>query len=252
LIDQIWDGVYNDFKEVPVAGDGFSGEKWEKNSHTKLLELLDQADSDSAIPPVVSYYSSLLPMLAGLLSGQDRKVKILDLGGSLGFTYVPVINGVVRDQQIDYHVIDLERICELGSRIFKDDHRIHFQSSLPDDIPDLDIVHTNSSMQYIEDWRGMLAKLARYSPRYFLFDNLWAGDIPTYATAQNYYGSTIPCWFFNIEDVFDTMSTVGFELLFKATYVAPVFGQQQEFPQENFAEEYRLGYPCSLLFCRKE
>ena len=251
MIDQIWDGVYNNFKEVPTVGDVFSGDKWETNCHTKLLELLDQADNNSTIPSVVAYYSSLLPMLAGLLSDRDRKVTILDLGGSLGFTYVPVVNGVVRKQQIDYHVVDVERICELGARIFEKDNRIHFQSSLPDEISDLDIVHTNSSMQYIEDWKGMIAKLARYAPRYFLFDNLWAGDIPTYATAQNYYGTPIPCWFFNIHEIFDTMSTVGFELLFKATYVAPVFGGQQEFPQSNFSEKYRLGHPCSLLFCRK-
>ena len=109
-----------------------------------------------------------------------------------------------------------------------------------------------SALQYVENWRALIGKLADCQPEYFMFDALSAGDIPTYATAQNYYESKIPYWFFNIDDMITAMSSVNFKLLFRSARISTVLGQEQELPQSNFPEEYRLGNPCNLLFCRKD
>ncbi|MBL4581556.1 MAG: hypothetical protein JKY29_07040 [Gammaproteobacteria bacterium] len=78
--------------------------------------------------------------------------------------------------------------------------------------------------------------------------NIPAGDITTFATAQNYYGSKIACWFFNVEDLNSTMLQNSYSLIFKSSYFTKVYGVEQPYPLENFEEKYRVEYPCMLLF----
>jgi putative methyltransferase (TIGR04325 family) len=183
MIENIWEGVYSDFKEVPVSGTGFNGDKWATNSLKKISELLEAAKKQGTILSVVAYRASLLPLLAALVREEAGMVSILDFGGSLGFTYVPVALALVEKSCLDYHIVDVERICESGTRLFENDDRVHFHTLLPS-IPEVDIVHMGSSLQYIRDWKELVNKLADYQPRYFMFTDLPAGDIPTYATAQ--------------------------------------------------------------------
>ena len=250
MIENIWEGVYSDFKEVPVSGPGFNGGKWATNSLKKISELLEAAKKQGTIPSVVAYRANLLPLLAALVREETGRVSVLDFGGGLGFTYVPVAHALVEKSRLDYHIVDVERICESGTQLFENDDCVHFHTSLPS-ISEVDIVHMGSSLQYIRDWKELINRLADYQSEYFLFTDLMAGDIPTYATAQNYYGSKIPHWFFNINEIIATMSSVGFDLLFKSTYTATILGKEQELPQNNFPEDLRLGRACSLLFAKR-
>jgi putative methyltransferase (TIGR04325 family) len=252
MTENIWEGIYDSFADVPATGAGFLGEKWAANSRLKILDLLDRAKIDAFIPSVTAYNASLLPLVVAMASAETGHARVLDFGGGLGFSYVPVISSMAEGQAVDFHIVEVEQICRMGSQIFADHRRIQFHSSLPKDIGAVSVVHLSTSLQYIEDWRDLLGELAKYSPQYFLLDNLQAGDIRTYASAQNYYGSRIPCWFFNVREVVDAMSGRGFDLLFRSTYEATILGQPQELPQPNFPEEYRLGHACSLLFRRKK
>ncbi|MCH7726519.1 MAG: methyltransferase, TIGR04325 family, partial [Planctomycetes bacterium] len=208
--------------------------------------------SPKTIPDSPAYGTSLLPFLASLIYEKQGSVRILDFGGNLGFAYVPVINGMEDSGNLDYHVVEVQQICDMGTRIFADDHRVHFHTGLSSEIPGVDVIHVGSTLQYMEDWTALIGQLAGYHPQYFLFTDLQAGDIPTYATAQNYYGSMIPCWFFNVHEIVDTMSNLGLSLIFKATHDVTILGKQRGLPQDNFPEEYRVGHPCSLLFCRQD
>ncbi len=248
----IWEGIYNSFKECPKCGKGFEGETWVSQSLDRTNKLLDAVKENKTISSVVAYRTSLLPFLTALVleKSENKKVSILDFGGGLGFTYIPVIYGCAEEQSIDYHIVDSKNTCIMGKRIFKNDKRIHFYTSLPQKMLTLDIIHLGSSLQYIEDWKDLINSLAEYRPQYFLFTDLIAGDIPTYVTAQNYYKSKIPCWFFNINDIIKIMSSVNFKLLFKSSYTGNFLGKEQEMPQDNFPEEYRLRNSCNLLFSR--
>jgi putative methyltransferase (TIGR04325 family) len=108
-----------------------------------------------------------------------------------------------------------------------------------------------SSLHYCEEWEALLSRLCRYKPRHFLFTDLPAGDIPTFATVQNYYTSEIPVRFFNIDEVVNVMKRQNYDLAFKSAYIARVLGQEREIPQDNFEEQYRLGHTCSLLSTKR-
>lgn len=250
--EHIWEGIYDKFEDAPSCGDGFYGEVWRENSLEKITTLLNSARTLTSVPAVVVSNTSLLPFLVSVVCDKNGRAVILDFGGGLGFSYVLVSSSLVDKDAVDYHIVDNENTCKMGEQVFAGDSRVHFHSSLPDKVAKFDIVHLGSSLQYVKEWRALLGKLASYGADYFLFTDLLAGDIPTYASTQNYYGSKIPCWFFNVDEVIATMAAVGFKLLFKSVYSTNYLGKSQECPQDNFPKEFRLGRSCCLLFGKND
>lgn len=253
MIKNIWEGIYNSFDECPKCGRGFESDRWVCQETDKIDKLLEATKDNNIIQSVVSCQMSLSPFLAALVSANSKggKVSILDFGGGLGSGYIYVTAGYGGQVVIDYHIVDSKSICQAGKSYFKDNRQIHYHYCLPKEIQSVDIVHLCSSLQYIEDWKGLLRDLARYNPQYVLLVDVPAGDIPTYATVQNYYESKIPYWFFNVNDIIGTMSSIHFKLLFRSSYAGSYLGKEQPMPQNNFSEEYRVGSSCNLLFNRK-
>jgi putative methyltransferase (TIGR04325 family) len=248
VLTNIWEGVYSSFGEVPATGEKFESPRWVEACRAKVLELKETAKDQRTVPESVSYNGSLLPFMAAIMAGETGEVTILDFGGGLELDYLRVVFAMPDPCSVRCHIIENSIVCEAGQRIFGDDSRVEFHTSIPEDLQAVNIVHLGSSLHYIEDWRTAIQKLTAYRPHYVLFTDLIAGDIPTYATGQNYYGSIIPCWFFNINEIVDAMSNAGFQLIFKSTFDATILGKQQELPQENFPPELRLGKAISLLF----
>ena len=247
----IWEGVYRTFSEVPAKGPGFRGGRWRESCLRKSLDLRQRANGAKTISEIPSYRGSLLPVLAGLIYAGFGRVRIMDFGGGLGFNYYPVRYGLPQWDHLEFHVVEVEEVCRVGKDFFFGEPKIFFHPSLPEATLGFDIVCMESSLHYMEDWKGLLSRLCAYGPRYVLLSDLPAGDIPTYATAQNYYGSKIPVWFFNIEDILTEMDRNGFKLIFKSACIAAILGREQEMPQENFEEDYRVGYTCNLVFLKE-
>jgi putative methyltransferase (TIGR04325 family) len=176
----------------------------------------------------------------------------MDFGGGLGNTYLLMNSGCIKQQDFEFYLIENEEVCRKGQELFRDDSKIHFYPNLPDDVKKFDIVHCGSSMQYVEDWKGIFKKFAKYNPAFIILADLPAGKNPTYATVQNSYGAKIPYWFFNIDEVFNAMDCAGYKLIFKSKFVDKRLGIEQPLPQDNFPPEYRVGDTCNLLFSRKE
>lgn len=247
--DPLWDGVYKSFAEVPVQGSGFAGNDWLENSSKKLSGFRDLAASSSTVPVVTAYTDSLLPVIAGIVQGKNRSVRILDFGGGLGFSYYQIREGLSGDAEFELCVVDIEEVCAEGRRVFEGEANISFHSAIPEASGQgFEIVHIGSSLQYIEDWQSQLGALCEVAAEYVLMANIPAGDIETFATAQNYYGSRIPCWFFDVRDLISTMEENDYRLVFKSSYLTKVYGVDQPYPLDNFEPQYRVKYPCMLLF----
>ncbi len=254
MIEHIWEGIYARFDQCPGFGPGFESDRWVRQETDRMDRLLKAAESNRAVPSVVSYRTNLLPFLAVMCAANSKKNRtcILDFGGGLGSTYISVMAACANEQVVDYHVVDSKRICQAGKTYFRDNAHLHFYDHLPDEIQAVDIICLSSSIQYVEDWKGLLREITKYDPQYILLADLPAGDIPTYATVQNYYESRIPHWFFNVADVIDTMTSVEFNLLFRTSYDGTYLGKEQAMPQENFPAEYQVGKSCNLLFSGPE
>ena len=192
-----------------------------------------------------------MPFLAAVLNTTLDRINVLDLGGGLGIDYLRTIRAMTAKKKINYYIIENEKVCEMGRKIFKNDKRVKFYTSFPENLR-VDIAYINSSLQYLENWEDCLYKMFNYKPSYFLFTDLSAGNIPTYATVQNYYGSRIPYWFFNINDIKRLMEKMKFKLLFKSVYERTFFGKKQIVSQRNFPLRYQLRNACNLLFYKSK
>ncbi len=238
-----WAGIYEHYHDVPSTGLAFEGDVW-AGSRCQLFE--SQFGRKNEINSAVAVEDVLLPLLVSVLSTESRSVRILDFGGALGETYLRVKILLGQDCQVDYHVVETPRMCEQGIALFENNDQIHFHSSLPAGLSDVDVVYVSSALQYVEDYVDLLQKLSAYQPRFTFFVKLSSGDIPTYATAQkNLRGSTIPYWFINIEELLQIMRDAGYSLRFKSVL-------EREYNQDNFPEEYRLKRACNLLFARAQ
>jgi len=254
MIENIWEGIYDSFDQCPGHGQGYESDRWVRQETERIHSLLQAIKNDGAIPSVVSYRMNLLPLLAATtaVNSKKNKVTILDFGGGLGSTYISVTAACANSQIVDYHIVESKSICRAGKECFKGNTHIHFYDHLPEKIQDVDIVCLCSSIQYIKDWQGLLKGVAEYDPQYVLLADVPAGDIPTYATVQNYYESKIPYWFFDVNEIIRMMSSIKFELLFRSSCACTYLGKEQPMPQANFPAEYRVGNSCNLLFNRAQ
>ncbi|MDP9292691.1 MAG: methyltransferase, TIGR04325 family, partial [Verrucomicrobiota bacterium] len=243
--DNLWDGIYPNHREVPSSGRQFDGDTWIRKTREYTEGILAAAREQGTIPTQVTGEHMLLPLLASLVcEGSNREISILDFGGGMGIAYVQLVSSLINCRSITYHVVEREGVCEAGGRLFEKDKNIHFSAEIPAHLANLSIVYISSALQYVEDYQGLLKKLTNLGARYFLFVKLSAGDLPTYATAQkNVPGTTLPYWFINAGEVIEIMAACGYSLIYKSAL-------EQEYEQNNFPAEYRLGRACNLLFSR--
>jgi putative methyltransferase (TIGR04325 family) len=245
----IWEGRFSDFKEAPRKGPGFSGDLWVDNLQSKAKEFRSRLNKDGKIPGSIGYRTTLLPVVVSTLDSPGKKV-ILDFGGGLGIAYMHLLATLEDKNNIEYHIVENSNVCSVGRKMFGRDPRIRFHLSLPAGLKRVDVAYVCSALQYIEDWEGLLRQLTGYRPGYFLLEDLAAGAIKTFASSQNYYGSKIPYWFLDMDELTRIMQSENYGLIFRSAFFASVFGKSQELPMRSFPKKYRLGHACNLLFRR--
>ena len=244
----IWEGSYPSFREVPAGGAGFSSRDWSVKSLARLREL--RAPEAAAVPQAVAYSSTLLHAVVALALAEKPRLTVLDFGGGLGLTYASLLKAAGDPAGLEYHVVENSEVCAQARREFAGDARVSFHESLPD-LKGVDILHAQSSLQYIEDWKGMIGRLAAYGARRMILTDVPAGAFATYASAQNYYGSRIPCWFFNAAEFVAALEGSGYRTILRTRFLGPYLGAWQDHPMDNFPADKRVGRSCSLLLERR-
>lgn len=247
----IWEGIYNDINDIKIVGGGFNSSAWVENSKKKVESYFSALEEGRLIPPN-SIRPTSLPLVAAMLDqSQDSNKEIIDFGGGLGFSYLSFLNCYTQANYYNYHIIESEEICKTGKVVFSDYSNLSFYSDIKElNIVQADIFYMNSVLQYIEDWKSMITDLLNFNPKYVLLDDVPAGDIPTYASAQNYNGSKIPRWFFNVNELVSCFESQKYTLEYKSTFLYPILGKIQKKPMDHFPPQYQLDYPCTLLFKR--
>ena len=237
-----WEGVYKHYRDVPASGGDYAGDAilTAMAEHTRKLKENLAAGADPGED--CGGDNLLLPLLAA--ASTSRPVKILDFGGGLGDGYLCLKAAMAGP--VEYHIVELDRTCAEGRRLFTGAGDIVFHDALPRDLKNADIVHINSALQYIEDYKGLLEQLSDYRPRHILLVRLAAGEIPTFATMQkNFAGTKLPHWFFNIGEITQLLAARGYRLVYKRPAA-------RSYAQDGLPPEYRLpeGRMSNLLFSR--
>ncbi|MBF0232128.1 MAG: methyltransferase, TIGR04325 family [Desulfamplus sp.] len=244
----IWEGIYSSFQEAPSIGNGFHGEVWINKSLEKITTIKKEFCEKGY--SLLGGRNAVLPVVVSILYAKKNKIKILDVGGGIGFDYYAVSNSLSSKQGFEFHILDIEEICLAGSHFFKEESNIKFHSTLPEDINDFDVIHLGSSLQYIEKWQYFLRKLCDLNPECIVFTDLLAGNFSTFVSTQNYYTSKISVYFFNIGEIISLLNEKSYKLIYKSNYLATIRGVEQKLPLENFPKELRLNHALNCIFIK--
>lgn len=247
----IWEGVYTKWSEAPQVGDAFNSEKWLANQTAYTgVEIAGLAEDGIAACAVSRDY--VLPLVAALAMQDGRALRILDFGGGMASSYPLVMGAVPGSEAVEFHVLESRSICERGRAEFAGRTNLFFHTEMPPPGTHFDIAHAGRSMQYVDDWRGLLRAFAELNARYILLAGLLAGDIKPFVTTQNYYGCKIPVRFLNLDEVIRVMQDLGYRLVYKSLHFSKRLDKEvgEPLPMDNFPPHNRLEHPCQLLFRR--
>lgn len=146
---------------------------------------------------------------------QKDRISILDWGGGLGHYYL-ISKALLPDVAIDYYCKDLPILCQGGRELlpdvtFYDDESDCFQKSY-------DLVLSSSSLQYSEDWKDTVRKLADSARSYLLITRLpIVHNADSFVVVQRpyaygYYTEYIT-WFLNRQSLLEYIIGLGMKFV---------------------------------------
>lgn len=235
----IFNGIYNSFEEavVQLRGAGFSSIDWLEREQHRFLTYRELCSLKVAPPQKICN----LPFLVAL-SGVKS---IADFGGSTGWAWEYLKSSGTARTIEKYFIVELEASC----RYFASLHTrpVEYLTSLPLD-EHIDVLYTNSMIQYIADDENFFEILRNQRPTYVLIDDFLGGPISDFFSIQTYYDSELVVKFRNAQNFVQRIISLDFELLTSTPYVNPILGRIQSFPMENFPTDNRIEHPITLLF----
>jgi putative methyltransferase (TIGR04325 family) len=242
----VWEGVYTNFRDIPVIGKGFDDDEWLRQYRGTIALLQHEYSKAEDRSPSNYGEHHLLCLLASTVIQSQDKLNILDFGGGLAPGYIHLKNTIACPDKISYCVVDIPKMCLVGAEMFRGDSQIKFTTNLTSDFKQIDIIYINSALQYIEDYDAKLKQLCTLKPFYILFVRLNGGDIETFATVQtNIPGSLLAYWFLDVRQLIILMNKNGYKLLWRG------FAQWAA-NMSNFPESCRLDGTANLLFVRQD
>jgi putative methyltransferase (TIGR04325 family) len=237
---KVWEGVYAAFDEVPAAGPGFDGPVWTERSRAAVAALRSAPRT---------FDEGFLAAIVARRLGAHGAATVLDVGGGLGTGYARLRGGLADPAGLRVAVVETAAVCREGAALFAGDPHVSFHTDLPADLRP-DVVHLGSSLQYLDDWRGLLGRLAAYGAAEFAFTDLTAVDIAPFVMSQRYFDSTIPVRFFRLADVVQALP--GYRWVGHTLFLATVAGRTGPLPLHHLPAAHRLPHTCNLLFVRSE
>jgi|LauGreDrversion4_2_1035121.scaffolds.fasta_scaffold451466_2 putative methyltransferase (TIGR04325 family) len=246
----IWDGMYPDFKSAikDTSGEGFTGDIYRERSLSAALESLQLLETGESIPQFHKQRVTNLPPIIALLLKIHTKISILDFGGGLGIGYMSLVESLGSDvSRIEYTILELEEVCDHGESLLG--KKVRYTSTFPKE--QFDLVLAASSLQYVEDWRNALREMTFTGTQYILLSDVFAGRINPFVTLQNYYGSKIPQWFLNFEELVQELDQLGYELIMKSNCPGRRLDSIDILPMQNFPVDSQIRETLNLLFAKK-
>lgn len=248
----VWAGVYYSFEEAmhdTKTQALYDSDIWIEKEKKKINDLLSNLDKKNFITSSSVSNDYLLAPIVSLLIGQKKFVEIIDFGGGMGMQYLELIAKIPNmNASVKYMIIEGQGIIDNIPESMKAYRNLSFSASLMS--CNVDLVHIGSTLQYIDDWKGLLTELiSKNAPDYFVFNDLFAGDIPSFVTHQIFYDKLICMRMYNLGEFIAFLNSQGYTLLFKSYFDATILGKKHEvLPSSALPEIYRIKKTVNLIF----
>lgn len=250
--ESIWNGVYGRFEDVPEQGDAvFNDDLWVVRQRERVLRILSGVRSGVSIPDGAESRDYPLPAMVSALLARQNKVRIIDFGGAMGQTYLDLLSKIPNaENAIDHIVVETSAVVQNIPEPVRAFSNLSFVDDVKKIAGKADVVHIGSALQYIDDWQGLLNDLVdQFDPELFVLSDLLVGDVPSFVTAQTYYGRVIRVRFINMDDFLEYWSSGNYGMIYRA-YFKPLIGDGY-FPNQALPETHRLKKPCHLVFAKR-
>jgi len=145
--------------------------------------------------------------------------RVLDFAGGAGIVYHAIRPFLARPEGVRWDVVDNPRLVEVGRRYCEDEGRPGLLEELPDPGERYDVVHVNTSLQYIDDPYAILERLCAHRPDWLVLTRLLAGDTPAFLTSQLVQGVPVACRFLNMGELVGWCRDRGYSLVLRCPVV---------------------------------
>jgi len=208
-----WNGNYCDWETARKKCSGYDSEmilEKVKQSALNVKDGLAAYERDSVVFMEHEYNFPVLTIVMLIAAQNNGKVRLLDLGGSLGSTYFQ--NRLFLDSlpEMKWCIVEQPGFVEAGKKYFQDD-RLKFHYSIDECLEntDIDIVLLSSVLPYLEKPYELLGSLFRSRFKYLVIDKMPLVNGSDRITIQRVnpgiYKASYPCWFFNRGKFLDFM-----------------------------------------------
>lgn len=206
-----------DYDEKYSNENVFDSTEWLESVEYYLF--MDNARSDRHRFFVEHYLSPVLYLIISE-SKNKEKLSVIDFGGGVGNTYLPIIKKLNKPQSIDYHIIDSEKNINQGMAIFSSNEiKPIFHKEIPKDIH-ADIIIASSVIQYVSDYSQIIHCLCALKAKYIYLTRTLTTENETFCVQQNitisygphngkFIGST-KCVFINRNQLIDIFLQNGY------------------------------------------
>lgn len=152
----IWDGVYADFRDVPVEDDDYA-----TPAHLDSIEESARAFLGAwRAGQELRLWHEGLALVAGCAAGKASTVTVVDFGGGLGTGYLHLKQRLAPDVRVHYIVVEIPELVARGRRLFAEIADVSFCGTLSDVSVRPNIVYVNSALQYVENYANLLRQIA--------------------------------------------------------------------------------------------
>jgi putative methyltransferase (TIGR04325 family) len=150
-----------------------------------------------------------------LASRVSDRVSVLDWGGGLGFHALIARALLPHEVELDYHCKEVAGLCAAGRELVPE-VTFHEDDSCLE--RRYDLVFASSSLQYSQDWRNVLERLAAAASAYLLVNRVpVTRGHPSFVTLQRGHafglGTEYRSWVFDPDELVDVAQRAGLELV---------------------------------------
>lgn len=182
---------------------------------SKPLGIAHEAPSPSQNNYAVHNTLMAYAYVLALVARKKDCLSLLDWGGGIGHYYI-ISKALLPEVEIDYHCKDVPLICQCGRELLPE---ASFHENEEDCLNrSYDLVLVSGALQYFEDWKRIVKRLASVSASYLYITRLpIVHQVASFVTVQRAYRygyqTEFMTWFLNREEFLNHTNNLGMEMV---------------------------------------
>lgn len=245
FLGKTYTGVYGKFADVARA---FPRTTDYHSQESEQVEIASMRDAKAALikarngeaPPALERFKFLCLLV---LARDASQLNILDIGGGSGAAAAHLAFSCP-GKDATVFITELPSIVKAGREVFTDIPSVRYIDDIDTVTRPLHIAFLGSSIQYIEDYKALLNRLAIIKPEMIAIADSPMGDAPTFVCAQvNMRHRVIPSLVINRNELIEHMRARGYRLEHRST-------NQKAVNFDNYPAPYNSSASWNLVFKR--